>query len=67
MGKKYITEKVVSEMTGRAMQTLRNDRFKGRGFPYLKIGKSVRYDQEVVIAVMEGSKVETSSFQTDQG
>ena len=67
MGKKYITEKVVSEMTGRAMQTLRNDRFKGRGFPYLKIGKSVRYDEEVVIAVMEGSKVETSSFQTDQG
>ena len=64
MTKKYITEKQLSAMTGRALQTLRNDRFNGRGFPYIKLGKSVRYDEEVVIAIMEQSKVETSSFQT---
>jgi len=65
MRKKYITEKETSEMTGRAVQTLRNDRFTGRGFPYCKIGKSVRYDEEVIIAIMEKSKVTTSSFQTE--
>lgn len=59
---KYINEKELSAMTGRALQTLRNDRFNGRGFPYIKLGKSVRYDQEVAIAIMEQSKVETSSF-----
>ena len=64
MSKRYINEKELSAMTGRALQTLRNDRFNGRGFPYIKLGKSVRYDQEVAIAIMEQSKVETSSFQT---
>ena len=63
MSKKYITEKELSAITGRALQTLRNDRFNGRGFPYIKLGKSVRYDQEVAIAIMEQSKVETSSFE----
>lgn len=65
MVKKYITEKEVSKMTGRAVPTLRNDRFKGKGFPYIKIGKSVRYDEEVVIAIMEDSQVETSPFESE--
>ena len=67
MSKNYITEKELSAMTGRALQTLRNDRFKGIGFPYFKLGKSVRYDEEVIIDIMEKSKVETSSFQNSQG
>ena len=67
MSKKYITEKELSAMTGRALQTLRNDRFNGRGFPYIKLGKSVRYDQEVAISIMEKSKVETSSFENVGG
>lgn len=62
MNKQYITEKELSEMTGRALQTLRVDRVKGRGFPYVKIGNSVRYDQEEVIAIIEKNKVRTSSF-----
>lgn len=62
MSKSYITEKALSEMTGRALQTLRNDRFLGRGFPYIKMmGRSVRYDLDEVISIMEGSKVLTSS------
>lgn len=67
MSKKYITEKELSAMTGRALQTLRNDRFKGKGFPYIKLGKSVRYDEDLAISIMEKSKVETSSFQTESG
>ncbi len=62
MSKKLINEKQLSKMTGRAVQTLRNDRFRGRGFPYFKLGKSVRYDEEVAIAIIEKSKVETSFF-----
>lgn len=58
----YITEKEVSALTGRAIQTLRNDRFKGTGFPYIKLGKSVRYDKREIISIMENSKVETSFF-----
>ena len=67
MSKKYITEKELSAMTGRALQTLRNDRFNGRGFPYIKMGRSIRYDEEVAIAIMEQSKVATSSFQAERG
>ena len=66
MTKKYITEKELSVLTSRAVQSLRNDRFKGRGFPYIKIGKSVRYDEDVVIAIMEKGKVATSSFYGEQ-
>jgi len=64
MSKKFITEKELSAMTGRALQTLRNDRFNNKGFPYVKLGKSIRYDENECIAIIEQSKVETSSFQT---
>ena len=58
--KKWIGEKEVSEMTGRALPTLRNDRFLGRGLPYTKMGKSVRYSIEDVVAYMEARRVSTS-------
>ena len=56
---KYITEKEVSEITGRALSTLRNERFLGKGIPYFKIGKSVRYRLDDVIEFMESKRVET--------
>jgi len=56
----------VSAMTGRGLQTLRDDRFKGKGFPYIKLGRSVRYDEEVVIDIMEKNKVETSFFRVSK-
>jgi hypothetical protein len=57
--KKYITEKEVSEITSRALSTLRNERFLGKGIPYIKIGKSVRYKFDDVIEFMESKRVET--------
>ncbi len=58
----YLNEREVSEMTGIAVQTLRNDRAGERKlFPYCKIGKSVRYRQADVLAKMEGCKVEAGS------
>ncbi len=53
----YINEKEVSRITARAVQTLRNDRFKRVGIPYCKIGRSIRYNREDVISFMESRKV----------
>lgn len=58
--KKWISEKEVEAMTGRKLQTLRNDRFHGRGFPYVKNGKSVRYLVDDVVAFMEARRISTS-------
>jgi hypothetical protein len=55
----YLTEVEVAEMTRRALSTLRNDRFYRRGIPYIKVGRSVRYDLRDVIAFMEAGKIVT--------
>lgn len=58
--KRWIDERAVSEMTGRALPTLRNDRFLGRGLPYTKMGKSVRYSIDDIVAYMEARRISTS-------
>jgi len=58
----YLTEKQVSEITGRALSTLRNERSKGRGIPYIKVGRSVRYNLEDVIGFMEHHRIETQCY-----
>ena len=55
----YLTEKQVSEITGRALQTLRNERHLGRGIPYVKVGRSIRYSLEDVVEFMESRKIRT--------
>ena len=59
---KYITEKEVAGITGRALSTLRNERFRGCGVPYIKVGRSVRYNQTDVIRYMEERKVKTNEI-----
>jgi len=59
---KYLTEKQVSEITGRAVQTLRNDRFRRKGFPYCKISKSIRYSLKDIIDFMEKRKITTKDL-----
>ncbi len=54
---KYIDEKRVSEIVGRALPTLRNDRHNMRGIPYCKVGRSVRYSVTDVIKFMESHKI----------
>jgi len=55
----YINEHVVSKITGIAVQTLRNDRHRRRGIPYIKIGRSCRYKLADVIEFMERHRVQT--------
>ena len=54
---RYLTEKEVAAMTGLSLSTLRNSRFLGRGIPYVKIGRSVRYSLDDVVDYMESRKV----------
>ncbi|MBP9014279.1 MAG: helix-turn-helix domain-containing protein [Smithella sp.] len=58
MTKPYLNELEVAALTGRAVSTLRNERFTRKGLPYLKIGgRSVRYKTEDVIAFMESRRI----------
>jgi len=59
----YVDEKEVSRITGRALPTLRNDRHRGRGFPYVKLGRSVRYRLTDVIQFMEGRKIKPEGYE----
>jgi len=56
---RYVDEKEVSRITGFALPTLRNDRHRGRGIPYVKRGRSVRYRLDEVIEYMESHKIQT--------
>ena len=38
-----LTERQTSEITGIPLATLRNDRFRRQGLPYVKKSKSIRY------------------------
>ena len=55
----YLTEIEVSRITRFSTQTLRNHRFKRRGMPYHKVGRSVRYKLADVIRFMEAGRIET--------
>lgn len=54
---RYLTEREVSELTRKALSTLRNDRHMRRGLPYIKDGGSIRYNLNDVISYMEGRKI----------
>ena len=57
MEKKLLKEEDISEMYGISLGKLRNDRFLGKGFPYVKLSRSVRYDLKDVEAYIEGCKI----------
>lgn len=57
--RKYLTDKEVSELTGRAIPTLRNDRCRGVGIPYIKLSRQVRYNIDDVVKYMESRKIQT--------
>ncbi len=59
---KYLTEKQVSAFSNIAVQTLRNWRQTRKGFPYIKVGRSVRYSVDDVEAFMEARRVETQEI-----
>lgn len=58
-GQKWVDEKKASAVIGRALPTLRNDRHHGRGVPYYKVGKSVRYKLQDLFDYMEARRITT--------
>ncbi len=54
---RYLTEKETSELTRKALSTLRNDRHLRRGLPYIKDGASIRYNLTDVVTYMEARKI----------
>ena len=56
-----VDERVISEITGLALQTLRNQRLTGAGPPFFKVPgtKSVRYRVSECISWMEKGRQET--------
>jgi excisionase family DNA binding protein len=50
----------VAELTGLSSETLAQWRSQKRGIPYLKIGRSVRYDAADVQMYLEGCRVSVS-------
>jgi len=56
---KYVNEKNVAQIMAWSVQTLRNHRHLGRGIPYIKCGRSVRYDLADVDKYVESKKIRT--------
>ena len=54
----WVNEKEVSRVTGFALPTLRNDRHLGKGIPYTKRGRSVRYCLKDVFGYMDQRRVD---------
>ena len=55
--RKLVKEQVVAEITGQALQTLRNDRCVGKGFPYIRLGGSIRYDLDDVEQYIQRNRI----------
>lgn len=59
---KYLNEREVSEITGFAVQTLRNHRFQSVGIPYLVVGKrAIRYRPQDIEKFMEKTRIDPES------
>lgn len=55
---KVVNETQAAEMLGRAVQTLRNDRHLRQGPPYIKIGRSVRYQVGDLLNYLERHRID---------
>ena len=57
----FINEERLSQVTGKSKKTLQQDRWKGIGVPYYKIGGSVRYSETDVQNYLDGVRIETKA------
>jgi len=54
----FLTEKQLAEKAKLSVQTLRNYRAEKKVFPYVKVGRSVRYPAEAVERVLKEKTIE---------
>ena len=55
----WVPEREAHRITTISLAKLRKDRAKGRGIPYVKIGKSVRYSLPDIYDFMDSRRIET--------
>ena len=55
----YLNEKQVAELIGVSISKLQNDRFKGTGLNYVKIGRTVRYSLKEIDKYLSDHTVQT--------
>lgn len=56
---KYLKEKELAEITRQSVFTLRQNRLKNVGIPFIKIGRSVVYDEADINLYFEANRVNT--------
>jgi excisionase family DNA binding protein len=59
MNEQYLTDAEVAQLTKIGLSTLRNQRCKNVGIPYVKFGRSVRYKLQDVINFLDSHKIKT--------
>jgi predicted DNA-binding transcriptional regulator AlpA len=61
-----LSDREVERITGRARSTLQKDRVSGRGIPFLRLGRLVRYRQSDVTAFLDALPTHRSTSEPDQ-
>ncbi len=56
--RRYVSERVLSEVTGRKIRSLQKDRLLLKGFPHYRLcGRQVVYDLDECLAIIESTRV----------
>ncbi len=63
LGKELLKETEVARLLNCHVQSLRNSRFSGKGLPFYKIGKSVRYDPADIERYLQDHRIEPEKDQ----
>ncbi len=61
LASQWLTEKEVAALTRLSLSTLGSHRFAGKGLPYAKLGRMVRYSASEVERYMESRQIYPSN------
>jgi len=57
LNEKWLTDTELAKILGVSVQKLRNDRYYGRGLPYYKFNRNIRYRESDVLEYIDGARV----------
>ena len=61
----YLTQEQYCELTGKSKSTAEQDRLKGQGAPFIRMGRAIRYPLEHAICYLEGLPLCNSTTEAD--
>ena len=62
-----LNQKQYCELTGKADSTAEQDRLYGRGAPFIRMGRSIRYRLDDVVGWLESFRRYNSTTEADNG